>query len=280
MRVSICVGNYAKTPYRIPGLEIELYCLEELCYCVKENAFLLDLSFLDDGLLGWIEKECGLREFARALHPLVHKQGSLSTFVAAIMRYVGLYDGDTVRETEQALKQGAGLSSMERRKNQVDSMVRKKKYKAALKGYDELLGNWQDTEAEGGVPAAGFLAAVWHNKGVAYAGLMLYDSASECFRQAYELGGGEESRLDYLAANRLRLSQEEYVAFVSQNGEVYGGTLELERKLEQITREWECQPDYLRLNKRRELRRGGDGRKVYEENVCVVQALKESYRKL
>ena len=55
MRVSVCVGNYAKTPYCIPGLEIEVYCMEELCYCMKENAFLLDLSVMNDQLLVWIE---------------------------------------------------------------------------------------------------------------------------------------------------------------------------------------------------------------------------------
>ena len=51
MRVSVCVGNYAKEPYRIPGLEMDVFSMEELCYGIKESAYLLDLSFLDDGLL-------------------------------------------------------------------------------------------------------------------------------------------------------------------------------------------------------------------------------------
>lgn len=76
MRVSVCVGSYAKMPYRIPGLGTDVYSMEELCYCLKENAFLLDLSLMEDGLLDWVEKECGLRELAKALHPLVHRQGS------------------------------------------------------------------------------------------------------------------------------------------------------------------------------------------------------------
>ena len=57
MRISVCVGNYAKVPYRIPELEVNVFSVEELCYCIKENAFLLDLSLLDDGLLNWIERE-------------------------------------------------------------------------------------------------------------------------------------------------------------------------------------------------------------------------------
>ena len=65
MRVSVCVGDYAKKPYCVPGLEVNVFCLEELCCCLKENAFLLDLSLLNDNLLEWIGKECGLAEFAR-----------------------------------------------------------------------------------------------------------------------------------------------------------------------------------------------------------------------
>ena len=33
MRVSVCVGDYAKKPYCVPGLEVNVFCLEELCCC-------------------------------------------------------------------------------------------------------------------------------------------------------------------------------------------------------------------------------------------------------
>ena len=128
MRISICVGNYAKTPYCIPGLEISVFCVEELCYCMKENAFLLDISVMNDELMEWLDKECGLRDLMRSLYPLVHKKGSLSSFVVTIMRYVGLYEEDIILETEKVLKQGAGLSNIEKRKNQIDLLVKKKKY--------------------------------------------------------------------------------------------------------------------------------------------------------
>ena len=275
MRVSVCVGNYAKTPYCIPGLEIEVYCMEELCYCMKENAFLLDLSVMNDQLLVWIERECGLRELAGALHPLVHRQGSLSMFVTAILRYVGWGDEASLSETEQAIRQGAGLSGIEKRKSQIDHLVEKKKYKSALRGYENLLREWQEPES-GRIPAQEFLARIWHNKGVAYAGLMLYDRAAECFGRAYDLQGGREDCLAYLAAKRMELSEEDYVAFAGGREEWYSQTLELERKLERAMDEWEQQPDYLRLYHRRE-RRSSDRGQFYEDNERLVQALKESY---
>ena len=278
MRVSVCVGNYAKEPYRIPGLEMNVFSMEELCYCIKENAFLLDLSLLDDGLLDWIERECGLGELADRLHPLVHRRGQLSEFAAAILRYVGFYGEEAIQETEQALKKGASLSGIEKRKNQVDYLVRKKKYRSALRGYDELLQNWQEEEAGGmSKPAPDFQAEIWHNKGVAYAGLMLYESAAECFRQAYGLSGDEAYCVDYLAAKRMQLSEKAYVDFAAGCTEWYPQTLELEKKYREAAEEWEKHPDYLQLYNRRELK-SRDRQKYNEENERLVQALKDSYR--
>lgn len=278
MRVSVCVGNYAKEPYRIPGLELNVFSMEELCYCIKENAFLLDLSLLDDGLLDWIERECGLGELADRLHPLVHRRGQLSEFAAAILRYVGFYGEEAIQETEQALKKGAGLSGIEKRKNQVDYLVRKKKYRSALRGYDELLQNWQEEEAGGmSKPAPDFQAEIWHNKGVAYAGLMLYESAAECFRQAYGLSGDEAYCVDYLAAKRMQLSEKAYVDFAAGCTEWYPQTLELEKKYREAAEEWEKHPGYLQLYNRRELK-SRDRQKYNEESERLVQALKDSYR--
>lgn len=280
MRLSVCVGNYAKTPYCIPGLDINVYCMEELCYGLKENAFLLDMSLLEDGLIHWIEQECGMKELARSLYPLVHKQGSLSGFVVKILTGTGFYDGETTAEVEKALKQGAGLSGIEKRKSQIDYLVKKKKYVEALRGYDWLIKRWEEKEAAGEpLPAAECYAAILHNKGAAFAGLMDYSMAGELFRAAYDKSLRPEYYIDYLAARRMQLSESEYVAFAAEKEEGYQYTLELEKKMELLTREWEEQPDYLMLNHRRELRSGGEKQRYYEENERITQVLKDNYRR-
>lgn len=279
MRVSICVGNYAKTPYCIPGLEMNAYCMEELCYCLKENAFLLDTSLMNDGLLHWIEQECGLKELARALHPLVHRQGSLSAFVRLILDYTGFYTPEESAEVEQVLRQGAGLSRIEKKKSQVDYLVRKKKYLSAVREYDNLTARWREMEGKGDpLPAAACLSSILHNKGVALTGLMLYDRAAECFLEAFQTDGDPDCYRDYLAAMRMTLSEEDYVAFAAERAENYGYTLELEKELEQILGEWEQQPEYLLLNSRRARRGGVDRQSYYEEGDRLIQALKDGYR--
>ena len=278
MKASLCVGEYCENPYNIESLELKVYCMEELSYCLKENAFLLDLSLMNDKLVDWIGEECRVRDLAKQLYPMVHKQGSLSVFVVTILQYVGMYDPEEISQVEQVLKQGAGLSNMEKRKSQIDYMVEKRKYAAAIRGYDLLLETWSDLEKEGKeLPAGKVRAAILHNKGVALTGLMLYDKAAYYFREAWQTDPDREHLDAYLAAKRMELPEDEYVAFAAQNPENYTESLELEKRIEQFEREWEQQPEYRQLKLRGEWRTG-DRVKYDAETERLTQALKNSYR--
>lgn len=154
------------------------------------------------------------------------------------------------------------------------------KYITAVRGYDSLIRKWQENVEEGEIlPAADCLACIWHNKGVALAGLMIYEKAAECFLKAYELEERKDFYRDYLAAKRMVLNESEYVSFAAEHTEGYELTLELEKDMERLTDEWERQPEYLRLYTHRELRTGDGKQKYYEENELLTQTLKDSYRK-
>lgn len=279
MRVSVCVGDYATTPYCIAGLDIRVYCMEELCYCLRENAFLLDLSLLEERLVDWIDVECGIKELARELYPMVRKQGSLSAFVTLILEYVGLYDSDTIREVEKVLKEGSGLSGIEKRKNQVDYLVRKKKYPAAVHRYDDLLSRWQEETKRGAeMPLGRVKAGILHNKGVALSCMMAYEAAAECFREANEIEPSAESYQAYLAAKRMGLDEGDYLTFVAEHPESYEQSLKLEKEIERLSESFHEQEAGVRLAELKEWRFGGNKQKYYDELERIVQALKESYR--
>ena len=278
MKASLCVGEYCENAYNVEGLDIRVYSMEELCYCLKENAFLLDLSIMNDKLVDWIGEECKVWELAKQLYPMVHKQGSLSVFVVTILQYVGMYDPEEILQVEQVLKQGAGLSNLEKRKSQIDYMVEKRKYAAAIRGYDMLLETWNHLEQEGKeLPAGKVRAAILHNKGVALTGLMFYDKAAYYFNEAWKTDPDREHLDAYLAAKRMELTVDAYVAFAAQNPENYTESLELEKRIEQFEREWEQQPEYRQLRLRGDWR-VNDRVKYDAENERLTQALKNSYR--
>ena len=217
-------------------------------------------------------------EMRSLLFALIFEDKSLSVFVLTILQYVGMYGEEDLKQVEQVLKQGAGLSNLEKRKSQIDYMVEKRKYAAAIRGYDMLLETWSTLEAEGReLPAGKVRAAILHNKGVALTGLMLYDKAAEQFREAWQ-AEPERVHLDaYLAAKRMELPEDAYVAFAAQNPEFYTESLELEKSMEQFGREWEQQPEYRQLQLRSTWR-AEDRQKYDAENERLTTALRNSYR--
>lgn len=279
MRVSMCVGDYATTPYYIAGLEVPVYSMEELSFCLRENAFLLDVSVMRDELVEWIDRECGLKSLAAELHNLIHKKGSLSAFVVMILEYAGFYETDEIAEVERVLRQGAGLSNIERRKGQIDYLVRKRKYAAAIRGYDSLLAKWNEMELTGGeMPAAKVRGAILHNKAVALTGMMLYGFAAEYFKEAYDTDGELSHHKAYLAAKRMELNEGAYISFAAEQTIGYEHTLELERQIERFTEDWKLQPEFQELLEIRERRRNGDRQHYYEGNEELIRRLKSDYR--
>ena len=82
----------------------------------------------------------------------------------------------------------------------------------------------------------------------------------------------------YLAAKRMELSDGEYIALVAELSGSYEQTLVLEKKLEDLLRQWQEQADYQRLMLRREWRDGSGKQKYYDENERLTLGLKNSYR--
>ena len=276
MKASLCVGRYATTPYCIEGIDVSIYSMEELCYCIRENAFLIDVSLMNDGLLEWIDRECGLRDLVRILNPLVHKAGSLSAFVTALMEYTGFYGPGEIRRIEQVLKQGAGLSRIERQKRLIDQLVIQKKYSKALQGYDGLLAKWQQASGDGMqrmLPAAEVKAAILYNRGGVYAALFLYNQAAEDFWEAWQTDRKEEYLRGFLAARRLELPEKEYIAMTANLPESFEVSLELEKKLDELKTDWRGSVEYRLINT---YPQEDGGQEQKEKNL--LQSLKDSYR--
>lgn len=279
MKVSLSVGSYATHPFCLEGLGLRVYCAEELCYCLRENAFLLDTDLMTERLVKWLREECELEDLADELSTMVHKKGSLSAFVLRILEYVGFYELDVMREVERTLKNGAGLSILEKRKLRIDQLLGMQKFAAAVSEYDALLDVWEEANHQGQMPGANLKSKLLHNRGVALAGLMRYDRAAESFHLAYETDGSRESLRAFLAARRLELKNEDYVAFLSGAPECTELAMQLEKEVEQANRSWTKEADYQRLSSRGRFREE-DERGYREETEQLLQALKAGYRSM
>lgn len=270
-RVILCTGKSARVPYCIEKLGIHVWSVEELCYCFRENAFLLDQDVVSGKLAEWLEKECGLAELAGVLYPLVNQKGTLAAFVCRIMEYVGYCDAQTLTQISQTLQSGAELSDYEKKKKRGDFLMRNRKYARALLEYEWLILELPEQEKE-------LRADILHNMGVALAGLFLFEEASARFLEAYQCRPNPEYYKDYLAAKRMLYDDKEYIEFVAEYPDAYDVSLKLEREVDRILEDWEHSEELAGLNGLLELKEEGQNALYYEEIETQVRRLKDRYR--
>lgn len=278
MSISLCVGEYSTTPYQIPGIGVSIHCLEELCFCMKENAFLLDDAIMNRELTDYLEAKLGEKELGRELWKMVTRQCTLENFCGLILEYTGLYSAKEVKQTLEVLRGSEGLSGLEKLKKQADFLLDKKKYAAAIRAYDGILEEWNSPEMQRTNPAPSMKAAICHNKGVALAGMMLYEQAAYMFQQAFSLEGDREECKAFLAAKRMMLSEEEYIQFAASFPEYYEETIALEKTMEKIRESYVGSMANAMLAERQSKRQGTDKQKYYQENDTLPEYLKMSYR--
>lgn len=277
MKAIVCLGKYAKTPYCFEKLGTFVYSMEELSYCLKENAFLLGPEIMEDALLNFIDIGCDVPQLARQLYSLVHQKGTLSAFVTIILEYVGFYDKETIRSVENTIKSGLGRNAYEKKKLRIDHLAGKKKYLIALESYDELVDELEAVKEQ--EPVASLLAGTLHNRGVVLSALYMYKEAAESFQRAYEISGVEEELRSYLCAKRMELSEKDYISLIAQNPAYYDVSLQIEKQIEELEKAWVNTSAYAGLQNMKEWNEQGQVHKYYDEGEQLVDVLKEEYRK-
>ena len=183
-----CHAPIAALPYYIEELGINIYSMEELCYFIAGNVFLLDDSFMNEELCTWIEKQMGAYKLAENLRNVIHAGRRLSVFVDLILEDTCYYSKAEIDNIVSVLEQLEQKTGFECSKMRADQLMEKEKYLAAIYAYRKLLESEEAKETD-----ALLKGNVWHNLGTAYARLFLFGEAAACYENAYELNQTYES---------------------------------------------------------------------------------------
>lgn len=183
-----CHAPIAALPYYIEELGINIYSMEELCYFIAGNVFLLDDSFMNEDLCTWIEKQMGAYKLAENLRNVIHARRRLSVFVDLILEDTCYYSKAEIDNIVSVLEQLEQKTGFECSKMRADQLMEKEKYLAAIYAYRKLLESEEAKETD-----ALLKGNVWHNLGTAYARLFLFGEAAACYENAYELNQTYES---------------------------------------------------------------------------------------
>jgi len=270
-QIYVCVGEIAKKPYYFEKVYANVYSIEELCYVLYENAFLVDREILNRELIDWIEMECKLPELARNLHELVNRNAMPSAFVGAIMEYTGFYSRDEIARVESILKMNVTMNVFEKWKAKADFLYENRHFLLALKEYEHLLNTLEEDEMD-------LRSKVYNNMGVTYMSLYLFDSAIECFKKAYEINNDSTAYKHYLTAKRIQLPEDEYIKLISEEEDAYRLSVPLEGEIQAVKEAFEETSQAVHMKELFELKDRKEASLYYEEITRMTENLKADYR--
>ncbi len=228
----LCNGKYAKTPYFLEEENIHLYSIEEVCYYLYKNAFLLQEDFFSDELLAWIKEELDLPEWADTIKKLLEQEKGMLRSIEFLFQITGYYSQREYEKVQNVRQKSNHLTVIERKKIRGDSYCKKQRYEKAILEYEEILEETEECQVK-------FRAKLYHNIGVCQARLFCYEQAAKAFLDAFHIYPNTESYVQYLLALKLGLNQEQYLDFLAGHPESYEDSLEVENRLKKIDDEWD-----------------------------------------
>ena len=201
----LCQTKKADTPYFVENISTNIYSLEELCYYLYHNLYLVDGSIMNEGLCTWISEELDLPRLAAKLRPHLGKFASAEDVLYPIFKEINYLTYEELKSLNTKLARMDQEAPALREKRKGDTLVENRMYVNAIQVYQKLLKKEGLDQAK-----PGLTMSIWHNLGCAYSYLFLMDKAMECFWQAFLTESDEKELVCYLLAYRNVKTKKEY----------------------------------------------------------------------
>ncbi len=190
----LCRQPLAELPLYMEEPGINLYSMEELNLYIAKQVSLLDRSSLNREMIGWISGQMHLEQLGRQLADMYARSAPVHLMISAILSDTGFLD---LRQQRTAVDTAASLenrSMEERHKIRGDHLLEAGRCQEAIREYGRIL---EHSAENANIQVTGDL---WHNMGVAFARLLFYKEAGECFEKAFQKNHREVSLRSMFAA--------------------------------------------------------------------------------
>lgn len=273
--ILFCNQPIAALPYYIEGISWNVYSLEELCYYIENNTYLLERDFMTEELCTWIGKEVKNEKLAERLRDIQRMDGRLSEYVLAILVECGYCPKDTIKEIIRLIREMEEKSDFECNKVRADRLMEKEKYLSSIYEYKNLLES-----NDAGEQPPQLIGNIWHNLGTAYARLFLFQEAVHCYEKAYILNCNEESLKEALMAYRCLKDEVGFAKLASENGLSDEEITHIKNELSVTSRGEETKEFESKLETLAELNSNGQKNEYQKAVSNIIFNWKEEYRRI
>ena len=201
----LCQTKKADKPFFVESINTNIYSLEELCYFLYHNLYLVDSSVINENLCTWISEELDLPRLAAKLRPHLGKFASAEDVLYPVFKEINYLTYDELKALNVKLAKLDQEAPLLRKKRKGDALVANKMYVSAIKVYQQLLKKEGLEQIR-----PGLTMSVWHNLGCAYSYLFQMEKAMECFYHAWEKTQSPKELKAYMLSYRSIRSGAEY----------------------------------------------------------------------
>ena len=180
----LCQTKRAKLPYFIENISTNVYSIEELCYYLYHNLYLIDQTIMNEGLCSWIQEELELPALAAKLRSKISKFASAEDIVYPVFKEINYLTYEELKELNVRLQKMNEETPAMREKQKADALMENEMYVHAIQVYQNLLER-EDY-------------------------LFQMEKATEYFRKAYEGSRSREALEAYLIAFGMTRTSSEY----------------------------------------------------------------------
>ena len=217
----LCLGKIAGKPYYFSKMLVNVYSVEELCFCIRNEAYLIDSDIVDKELADWLGDECGLQDLSLDLMRIIKEKGSPAAFAGVILEYTGYQTREEIVSIESVIRDNSSKSPAERGRTKADFLYDNGKYATALYEYEKILKGLPENEVM-------IKSGIYYNMASAQMQLFDFNGAAENYRCSYECTGDQETLKMYLASLRMAMKDEDYVSFIAEHPDYCDTSLEAE----------------------------------------------------
>lgn len=208
----LCHHKRAKHPYEIGRVHLRIYTIEELCYYVCNNLYLIDHTIMNRQLCKWISEELELKDLAEELGDELSRNCTEELFVLTLLRGSYIYAQSEINKVQLILESLHDQREVEKKKFKADSLLESGEYSSAVLVYQAIINDpWDDSVAKD------FYGRVYGCLGTAYGRLFLYKEAADAYKEAYDLCEDPDMLKAYLYCCYRAYGGLEYTKMLSGN---------------------------------------------------------------
>ncbi len=210
--IILCHSVIAKTPFEITRIHKKIYTIEELCYYITHNLYLVDNTVINEQLCTWIEGELELRELSYQLRNILLDHIGKEEFIMTLMKESKIYIQSELNHLQDVLARLKDLPDVERQKNKGDNLLKNGETEEAILVYQSILRGLRDENLE-----ESFYGKVYACMGAAYGRMFLYKESMAMYDKAFQICNDPALVKCYLYAASRCLDETQYRLILSKS---------------------------------------------------------------